>query len=842
MAAAAAAALSPAERSSCIARLLQEGDLLRSRNQPAAALAKYSEVLLLDPAHVGALNLKGTCHRALKDIPAAMHCYQHALSLAPTDWIAHNNAGILAKELGLLDVATQHYECAIKHGPPGCVAVENLSVVKTDMGTKCKLAGATEQAVRLYLEALHLNPAYHPAYFNLGVVESERGDFVRALEYYQMAVARNPNYAEALLNIGVIQKNQGKLELAIEYYSRALRSNANFAIAASNLAIALTDMGTRLKNEGKLDEGVASYKQALVHNSKYPAAWYNLGVAYAEKCRFDDAKVAYELAVLFDPSCAEAHNNLGVLYKDRGNLDMAVHHYSLALQANPAFAQTLNNMAVIFTMLGKLDEAYDFCARAIAANPLYAEAHNNLGVLKRDEGRIEEAILAYSDCLAIDPLSRNAGQNRLLALNSVCRPQVADEETAMAVWQAHHAWGTAFAQQYASARFLHWNNPATLDRPLRIGYLSADFFTHSVSYFIEAPLAHADRTQTFVACYANVARRDKKTALLQSHAHLWRNVHDKSAREVADLVRSDNIDILVELTGHTGGNRLDVMALKPAPLAVSWIGYPNTTGLPGSIIDYRFTDEVVDPVSTTQRYSEQLVRLPTCFLCYTPPQDAPPVAPTPALSRGFITFGSFNNLAKLNDTVLACWCRILLAVPSSRMLLKCKPFASASVVSKTVQRFVEMGIDACRVDCIPLLPSTQEHLQTYAQVDICLDTFPYAGTTTTCEALFCGVPVVTRATGRQAPNCHAHNVGKSLLTRIEGAQALIAHSEAEYIGIATALAQPEHVARLQELRAALRPAMLKSPLCDGPAFVAGLTKVYQQLWRNYCAARKNNTG
>jgi predicted O-linked N-acetylglucosamine transferase (SPINDLY family) len=484
-------------------------------------------------------------------------------------------------------------------------------------------------------------------------------------------------------------------------------------------------------------------------------------------------------------------------------------------------------------MLGKLDEAYEFCARAIAANPLYAEAHNNRGVLYRDEGRIEEAIAAYTDCLAIDPTSRNAGQNRLLALNSVCRPQVSDEETALAVWQAHRSWGEAFAAQYASERFVTWPNPKTIDRPLRIGYLSADFFTHSVSYFIEAPLAHADKTQTFVACYANVARRDKKTALLQSYAHLWRDVHDKSAKEVAEQVRADGIDILVELTGHTGGNRLDVMALKPAPVQVSWIGYPNTTGLPSDIIDVRFTDEVVDPLDTTQQYSEQLVRLrsSSCFLCYTPPQDAPPVSATPALSRGFVTFGSFNNLAKVNDRVLGAWCAILKAVPTARMLLKCKPFASASVVAKTVQRFADAGVDASRVDCIPLLASTQEHLSAYAQVDVCLDTFPYAGTTTTCEALYSGVPVVSLA--RTKPNCHAHNVGKSLLTRIEGAQGLIAHSEAEYIAIATNLAA--NVPQLQQLRSSLRPAMLRSPLCDGPSFVAGLTKVYQQLWRAYCS-------
>ena len=220
------------------------------------------------------------------------------------------------------------------------------------------------------------------------------------------------------------------------------------------------------------------------------------------------------------------------------------------------------------------------------------------------------------------------------------------------------------------------------------------------------------------------------------------------------------------------------MALKPAPVQVTWIGYPNSTGLP--TIDYRLTDGVVDPEDTEQQHSEELVRLPSCFLCYTPPLDAPPVSPTPALTKGFVTFGSFNNLAKLNDRVLARWCAILQAVPTSRMLLKCKPFASASVVTKTLARFATHGVDPSRVDCIPLLASTGEHLSAYSAIDIAIDTYPYAGTTTTCEALFCGVPVVTYA--RSKPNVHAHNVGKTLLTRIEGAQKLIANSEDEVRG------------------------------------------------------------
>jgi protein O-GlcNAc transferase len=477
------------------------------------------------------------------------------------------------------------------------------------------------------------------------------------------------------------------------------------------------------------------------------------------------------------------------------------------------------------------------------------------GVLKRDEGRIDEAISAYEACLAIDPLSRNAGQNRLLALNSIGRSHESMVDTMEHVWQAHRDWGTTFANHVAHERYTTWSNTKHLSRtlahplpsrPLRIGYISADFFTHSVSYFIEAPLKYADPTRTFVVCYANVARRDKKTQLLESYAHAWRAIHDKSAKEVCELIRADGIDILIELTGHTAGNRLDVMALKPAPIQVTWIGYPNTTGLP--TVDYRFCDAIVDPVDTQQKYSETLVRLSGPFLCYTPPAEAPAVSDSPALHRGYVTFGSFNNLAKINEDVLNAWCMILNQVPNSRMLIKCKPFASATVAGKMLQRFADRGIDASRVDLVPLLPTTSEHLATYAGVDISVDTFPYAGTTTTCESLYMGTPVVTYK--RETCNNHAHNVGASLISRIPGAELLIARSiqqvqsthtsDPRAVGcvsdahlslrcrwslplqyVSTAVSLASNLPRLQQLRQHLRPAMLQSPLCDGPCSSSG---------------------
>ena len=551
-------------------------------------------------------------------------------------------------------------------------------------------------------------------------------------------------------------------------------------------------------------------------------------------------------------------------------------------------------------------------SRAIKTNPHYAEALNNLGVLYRDEGRIEEAIQSYAECLRIDALSKNAGQNRLLALNSLTRldpslrmgvigkdegggggdaganglngtagpgatpsfvmsvmsPSILppastasttspatsfsssnplscllppsspeqDQHLMDAVYEAHRQWGLSFSALFDRDRYTDWpENKRVKDRQLRIGYLSADFFVHSVSYFIEAPLLYRDTQNTHVTCYSNVARKDKKTSYFEKVCDMWRSIHDKNGKEVGELIRRDRIDILVELTGHTAGNRLDVMALKAAPIQITWIGYPNTTGLP--FIDYRITDSIVDPPDTTQKYTETLLRLPGPFLCYTLPPDAPPVTSTPALKNGHITFGSFNNLAKVNDRVLSVWCAILHSVPFSRILMKCKPFASPTVVAKMHVKFAAFGIPASRVDLISLLPTTTEHLDAYANVDISVDTFPYAGTTTTCEALYMGVPVITYH--KTHPSLHAHNVGATLLSRLgkeedggDIGRRLIAESEKEYVELAVKLATD--VQGLQQLRMGLRDKMLQSPLCQGKAFVEDLEKVYRQAWDMWC--------
>ncbi|KAM3296288.1 hypothetical protein ACQJBY_038554 [Aegilops geniculata] len=756
---------------------LRYANILRSRNKFADALQLYTTVLDKDGTNVEALIGKGICLQAQSLPRQALDCFTEAVKVDPKNACALTHCGMIYKDEGHLVEAAEAYQKARSADPSYKAAAEFLAIVLTDLGTSLKLAGNTEDGIQKYCEALEVDSHYAPAYYNLGVVYSEMMQFDVALTCYEKAALERPLYAEAYCNMGVIYKNRGELDAAIACYDRCLTISPNFEIAKNNMAIALTDLGTK-------------------------------------------AIVFYELALHFNPRCAEACNNLGVIYKDRDNLDKAVECYQMALSIKSNFSQSLNNLGVVYTVQGKMDAAASMIEKAILANPTYAEAYNNLGVLYRDAGSITLSVQAYERCLKIDPDSRNAGQNRLLALNYI------DEGSDDKLYDAHREWGKRFMKLYA--QYTSWDNPKVADRPLVIGYVSPDFFTHSVSYFVEAPLTHHDYTNCKVVVYSGVVKADAKTLRFKDKVlkkgGVWREIYGIDEKKVATLVREDKVDILVELTGHTANNKLGTMACRPAPIQVTWIGYPNTTGLPA--IDYRITDSLADSPNTNQKHVEELVRLPESFLCYTPSPEAGPVCPTPAISNGFITFGSFNNLAKITPKVMQVWARILCAVPNSRLVVKCKPFCCDSIRQKFLSTLEELGLESLRVDLLPLIHLNHDHMQAYSLMDISLDTFPYAGTTTTCESLYMGVPCVT-----MAGSVHAHNVGVSLLTKV-GLGRLVAKTEDEYVSLALELASD--VSALEELRKSLRELMIKSPVCDGESFTRGLESAYRSMWHRYC--------
>lgn len=713
-------------------------------------------------------------------------------------------------------------------------------------GSECRVSPWEKK----YLEALEVCPEFAPAHYNLGVAASEAGDAVRALEHYRRATELHPEYVEALCNMGVILQHEGELEEAIEAYEKAyvcassITSPESSEIAdrvAKNLAVALSHRGTQIKmaglgkyggdgngegragehsggegDEERMMQAISFYERAVAVSPCCAEALYNLGVAYGERGEVDKAIFAYRSAIKENPKCAEAYNNLGVLYRGKGLMGMAMHSYEAAVRAQPNFPQALNNLAVMYTQQGRASEALDLLQAAILVDPGYVEAWNNLGVLQRDVGEAEDAIDSYKRCVALGSLKdekghRNAGQNLLLGLNYI------HDGNASVICDAHLEWGRVFQTSFPEMPAV----PQGRAHPkIRVGYVSPDLFVHSVSYFAEAPIKSHNTDEFQVTVYSVCANPDAKTARLrrevQATGGIWKDVPELAEAQLAELVREDEIDILIDLTGHTANNRLGTFAMKPAPVQVTWIGYPNTTGL--TTMDYRITDALCDPEDTSQIFSERLIRLDNCFLCYTPCPEAPEVAPLPADANGYITFGSFNALAKQTPEVLETWAEILKAVPGARLVLKNKPFASDAVRQKFWKIFEQLGVDRSRVDLLPLAPKTASHLRQYSMLDVCLDPFPYAGTTTTMEAMYMGVPCLTmRGEG------HAHNVGVSLVTNVGlRGDAWIADDKRDYVN--KAVRASNDVAGLRQVRRGLRARVAESTICNAKTFMNDLEK------------------
>ena len=398
--------------------------------------------------------------------------------------------------------------------------------------------------------------------------------------------------------------------------------------------------------------------------------------------------------------------------------------------------------------------------------------------------------------------------------------------TSTQLFREHAAWAERFARPLSPAEAAHANSPEPA-RPLRVGYVSGDLRRHPVAFFVEPLLRCHDRSVIRPFCYSNCGERDDLNAHLRALVPDWRDIAELDDDAVAELIRADAIDILVDLSGHTARNRLLVFARKPAPVQVTAIGYVNTTGL--AAMDYRLTDAWCDPAGAEDdeaSYSETLWRLPGGFNCYAPPKGLPEPGPAPLTTRGHVTFGSFNNLDKVSPEVLDLWAGIVGAIPGARLVLKTKTLSEPAVGQAIRTRFAAAGVDPARIELIEWTATLREHFQHYRRIDIALDPFPYNGTTTTCEALMMGVPVIALAGDR-----HAARVSASLLARL-GLEVLVAPDRAGYLARAQALAlKPEAVARL---RASLRRRVAGSPLADAAGYARRLEAAYREMWRRWC--------
>lgn len=576
---------------------------------------------------------------------------------------------------------------------------------------------------------------------------------------------------------------------------------------------------------------------------------------HAAAGRTEQAIAAVRRVLQKEPGHAEANNSMAALLYRAGRLEQALYYAGLAVKASPGVGDFHSTQAKVLLGLKRRKEAAVSLRRAVEAEPGCAAHRIDLMPLLWEQadyaGALEMAREAwraephntharntyYSSLgntgdgeetirLTLEALKAEPMDSALLAM--LCgASNYSPSLSAAEIFDAHVRHGRVLAALTKRLPELPRPGAGESERKLRVGYLSPDLYTHSVSFFLEPILRHRDRERFETFCYSIRPNLDETTERLKALVGSgWRDLGAADDEAIVQKIRSDRIDILVDLAGHTGPNQPWLMARKAAPIQVTAIGYPNTTGI--AAVDYRIVDSLTDPQGAESLATEELIRLDPCFLCYTPPQAAPEPAPPPCLERGHITFGSFNNCIKLSAPVMALWARVLDAVPGSRLLVKSTQFSAPLFKDKYAKRFADAGVDPDRLELVGRIPDTAGHLGAYARVDIALDPFPYNGTTTTCEALFMGVPTVTLAGDR-----HAARVGVSLLTAA-GMPELIARSPDEYVELARRLASDP--AGLAGLRREIRPRLLGSPLCDGPGYARRLEEAYRAMWRRWCAA------
>lgn len=639
-----------------------------------------------------------------------------------------------------------------------------------------------------------------------------KGRTVDAIAGCTRLLRHHPNDAAALEGLWDLCHEAGEHAVAIEHFGAALALEPDSARLHYMLACTLQDAG-------RLGEAAASFRRALEIDPNHAKAANNLGCLAEMAGDVEEAQRCYDTALRADPKLAMALANRGNLHRLARRFAEAERDLAAAIEMDASHADWHDALGECLATQERLDEAEKVQRAGIQADPTAHKAHHGLGVTLVKLGRPTEAAESFRRALE---LARDFSEahSALLLTQHYTRGN-----DAAALFSEHQRFA---AEQAASVvPVLEW--PALVarqDRRIRIGYVSPDFRARPVAAFVAPLLAHHDRQRFQVFCYS--LRPDTLTGRPRALADEWRDIHSLSDLQAARLIRDDAIDVLVDLAGHSRDARPLLFAHKPAPIQVSWLGYPNTTGL--KQMDYRLSDEQADPPGESDRYyTEKLKRLPNGFLCYAPATDVAPSAAPPLLQRGYVTFASFNDLAKVSEVSLRLWERVLAAVPGSRLLVKARALAAETARQALLERLSRHGMAADRVVIAPSEPSLDRHLARYADADIALDSFPYNGMTTTCEALYMGVPVVTLA-GRT----HVSRMGASILRRV-GLDDLVAQHEEAFVESARRLAADPN--RLVSLRTGLRGRMQASPLMDARGFAAGLERAYLEMHDEWRAAQ-----
>ncbi len=647
---------------------------------------------------------------------------------------------------------------------------------------------------------------------DLAMEHHRSGRFAEAEQLYRQLIQAEPQNPDLVHLLGLVAFHGRRLGPAQEMIERAIAMNPGIARYHNNLGTLLIDLG-------EYERALAAYAEAIRLEPRNAGAWYNVGIVRTSQRHWLLAVEAYRTALQLDPDYPACALNLGTALAASGQIDAGIALYRSELQRRPTDAAILTNLGNLLKEIGDTDAAIEIYRAAIAIAPNDSVTVNNLAVALKDQGLLAASIAAYRRSLELNPASLEVHSNLILTLffDPDTEPSTIDAE--------QRRWNRLHLDPLKPQHQPHANDRSP-ERRLKIGYISPDFRDHVVGRALLPVFERHDPAQFELVCYSG-CQRDAVGERFVARADLWRELANLSDEQIATQIRADRIDILVDLSLHTSDNRLGVFARKPAPVQVSWLGYPGTTGL--ETIDYRLTDSFLEPPGAESAASlETPFRLPDCWSCYEPPAGYPAVAGLPALRAGHITFGSFNNFCKINERVLEVWTQILRAVPGSRLVLLTKSGSHRKWAGDFLR---ERGVDPQRLDFHDYIAAGEgrsqgDFLRRYDAIDIALDTFPYNGMTTTCDALWMGVPVIALV-GKFSLG----RAGLSLLSNV-GLPEMAVSSVEEYVRVAVNLAGD--LPRLGSLRASLRSRMEASPLLDAGRLARNVEAAYRTMWRRWC--------
>lgn len=722
-----------------------------------------------------------------------------------------------------------HHRGCLFHVPQSLNGLVTISLMKN----KTKAASTSLAALQGQLQqalALH-----------------QSGRLAEAEVLYSSILAQQPKHVDALHFMGILAAQTQRAEMGVQLIEKAIAINPFQAAFFSNL-------GNSLMTLSRFEEAVKAYAKAISLKPGFEQAHCNLGNAYKALHRFPEATKAFQDALRIQPQMPEARANLGHTLSALGQDAQALEHFRSAIAMRPGFAQAYLGLSHSLHNLRRNTEALDAVRQAVALAPDLPETHEHLGFVLREHGHLNESCNSLRHALTLAP-ERATTWNSLgisyyelgdLPAALSCYRKAIEVDPACLHAQTNLLFGLSISPDCSAQAYLAEARryetllrsrvtpmPATAvptapdTATLRIGFVSGDLKHHPVGFFMEGLLEHLDKSKVELVAYVTQPQEDELTLRLKSHFKVWRQVHDVSAHDAAQRIRNDDVHVLVDLAGHTGDSRLEIFAWQPAPVQMSWLGFFASTGVPG--MGWLLADPIAVPEGTESQFTEQIARLPSTRLCFTPPRSAPEVSGLPALRKGHVTFGSFQPLVKLHDGVFALWARVLQAVPGSMLRLQNRALSQKGYQDQLLSRLEQIGIRADQVQlCAPTAHAA--YLQAHAEVDIILDSFPFNGGTTTCDALWMGVPTLTLQ-----GNTMASRQGQAILSS-SGLADWVADTPDAFVALASRKAAD--LPALSALRAQMRDRLVQTPMFDAQSFASDWLSTVQGIWATHCAAHQ----